>query len=108
MQKYLDEHYNVDLWRIFAIIHINFGGVFMYDKFSSFIAKTIEALDKYAQELDYWPSRREWNKYANQHKLCSAETLNYLCGWEQLRLECIAEYKILKNSPRSRKVKRML
>jgi hypothetical protein len=95
----------VNLWRYRLLV--NFGGAFMYKNFSRFIAKTIEALKKYAQKLDYWPSKREWNKYADQHRLCTADTLNYLCGWEKLKLECIAEYKILKNTPRSRKLNKI-
>lgn len=47
--------------------------------------ETINALKSYA-ETKGWPSRREWNRFATEHGLASAEALYYHLGsWEALR-----------------------
>jgi hypothetical protein len=69
----------------------------MCDHYSLLIIKTIEALEKYVQEIGYWPSKTEWNKYSYQHRFYSADTLNYLYGWEKLRLKYITEHRLLEN-----------
>jgi SOS-response transcriptional repressor LexA len=57
----------------------------MLEKFGPDVIKTVEALEKYAEEKGHWPKQKDWNKYAAQYGFYSGGTLLYWGLWDYLR-----------------------
>ncbi|MBP2658055.1 MAG: lexA2 [Firmicutes bacterium] len=75
----------VTFYQITLLGYIILEGNYMLEKFGPDVIKTVDAMEKYAQEKGYWPKQKDWNQYAAQYGFYSAGTLLYWGLWDYLK-----------------------